>query len=363
MPNLTSRERFIRCCLGQDVDRAPFLLYWGPWGSTWERWKREGMTHASYEALRHALGADPSPHQLPINFGACPVFGKILEEDEHSITFIDRWGITRRDLKTTDSMSEFIDFPVKNWDDWRRYKKERLDPEHPDRFADGWLDLAREWMKRDLPIQLGGFPDVTLFGAVRWMMGDEECLIAYHEQPDLVHDIMETFNRLALSIYQKVIDAGVRVDLLHIWEDMAGRAGPLLSPTHVREFMTPRYRRWRDFADRNNIPLMSVDSDGYPDLILPAIIDGGVNLFFPLEVAAGCDVNVFQQKYPTLAFMGGIDKRVLAATPDEIDAEIARIQPAIRRGRYIPELDHLIPNDVSWSNFQHYARRLREALA
>ncbi len=28
-------------------------------------------------------------------------------------------------------------------------------------------------------------------------------------------------------------------------------------------------------------------------------------------------------------------------------------------GRYIPDLDHHVPDDVSWPNFRHYATRLR----
>jgi uroporphyrinogen decarboxylase len=82
-------------------------------------------------------------------------------------------------------------------------------------------------------------------------------------------------------------------------------------------------------------------------------------LLFPLEVAAGCDVNVMREKYPTLAFMGGIDKRVLAQGADAIDRELERIRPAVEKGRYIPDLDHLIPDDVSWENYSHYVHALK----
>jgi len=76
-------------------------------------------------------------------------------------------------------------------------------------------------------------------------------------------------------------------------------------------------------------------------------------------VAAGCDVNAWQEKYPRLAMMGGVDKRVLARGPEEIDRELERIRPAVERGRYIPTLDHLIPDDVSWDNYCYYALGLK----
>jgi hypothetical protein len=102
-----------------------------------------------------------------------------------------------------------------------------------------------------------------------------------------------------------------------------------------------------------------VDTDGNPDLIAGPMIRAGVNLLFPMEVAAGCDVNVWRAKYPTLGMMGGIDKRALAEGPAAIDRELARIAPAVAKGRYIPDLDHLIPDDVSWENYCYYAEALK----
>jgi uroporphyrinogen decarboxylase len=67
----------------------------------------------------------------------------------------------------------------------------------------------------------------------------------------------------------------------------------------------------------------------------------------------------WQRRYPELALTGGIDKRALAAGPAAIDRELERVRPAVERGRYVPDLDHLIPDDVSWSNYCHYAEGLR----
>ena len=32
----------------------------------------------------------------------------------------------------------------------------------------------------------------------------------------------------------------------------------------------------------------------------------------------------------------------------------------MEKGRYIPDLDHLVPDDVSWSNYEYYCRALKE---
>ena len=353
---MTDRERFLACVLGEPVDRPPFWLMWGPWGTTLKRWQAEGKPeNADHRSL---WDPDQPPITIPVNCGPCPTSDfTFVSEDAESVVFYDRWGIKRRNFKHHESMSEFLEWPVKTRSDWERYKAERLNPDHPDRVPVDLAERCREWVDKGYPLQLGYYPDVTLFGGVRWLLGDEECLIAFCTMPDLIHDIMEHLTQLYLTVFEKVVKQ-VRVDVIHVWEDMCGCHGPLIGPDFWREFMLPRYRRIKKFAENHNIPVLSVDTDGQPDLIVPPMMEAGVNLLFPLEVAAGCDVNVYRKKYPELALMGGIDKRALAEGPAAIERELARIQPAIEMGRYIPDLDHLVPDDVSWSNYCHYASLL-----
>jgi uroporphyrinogen decarboxylase len=355
---MTDRERFVACVLGQPVDRVPYWLIWGPWGRAWQRWIEEGKPEEITDA-RSFMNPDCPPIGVPVKCGPCPAFGReVLSEDDDYVTATDSWGIVRRDYKRGESMSEFVKFPVAGRDDWERYKAERLDPANPDRLAGPWLEQCRDWMARGWPIQLGGFPDSTVFGGVRWLLGDEECLIAFYEAPDLVHDIMNHLTDVCLAVFAKVAEQ-VQVDVIHIWEDMCGKQGPLISPKHWREFMGPCYRRIKRFADENGIPIISVDTDGKPDDIVPPMMEAGVNFLWPMEVAAGTDVNDYRKRWPELALMGGIDKRALAKGPEEIDAELDRVWPAVATGRYIPELDHLIPDDVSWANYRYYAEALK----
>lgn len=355
---MTDRERFLACVLGRPCDRPLYWLYFGPWRTTWERWQQEGMPPA---AENHAslFGVETPPQPLPVLCGPCPRFEyQVLSDDGEFVVSVDSWGIVRRDFKHSESMSQFLDFPVKSRRDWERYKAERLDPDNPERLAGDWRARAAEWSAAGYPIQLGAFPDTGLFGGVRWLMGDEECLAAFCDAPDLIHDMMERLTDVYLSVFNQVV-AEVQVDVIHIWEDMCGRQGPLIGPKMWERFMGPGYRRIKAFADAHHIPVISVDTDGNPDLIIPPMMRAGVNLLLPLEVAAGCDVNAMQRRYPELAFVGGIDKRALAIGPEAIDAELERIWPAVERGRFIPGLDHLVPDDVSWENYRYYAEALK----
>ena len=356
---MTYRDRFVNCVLGEPVDRPPFWLFWDPWESTWERWCN-GEKPSSVVDTRMRYEPDFPPLPAPVQCGPCPAFeAKVLAEDAESITHIDSWGITRRTFKGRESMPQFLDFPVKNRRDWEQYKEEHLDPDHPDRLAGDWAEMLPNWAAAGIPIQLGSFPDVGLYGGVRWLLGDEECLMAFCTMPDLVHEIIDHLTSVYLTVYASVVKV-VQVDVLHMWEDMCSRQGPLISPQFWEEFMAPGYRRIRAFADANNIPVLSVDTDGRPDLIVPPMMDAGVNFLYPMEVAAGCDVNAYRRDFPELAMMGGIDKRVLALDPEAIDQELERVRPAIESGRYVADLDHMIPDDVPWQNYDYYARSLKK---
>jgi hypothetical protein len=358
---MDDRERFIACVLGEPIDRVPYWLFWSPWARTWTRWEQEGKP-AEIRDHRSYFKPDAIPLALPVNTGPCPkILHTVISEDDDYVVFLDEWGIKRRDFKHGESMSEFLEFPVKNRSDWQEFSAKWLDPDAADRLAGSWRELGLQWMEAGIPIQLGTYPDAGIFGPFRWLMGDENGLVAIYTMPDLVHEIMDHLTSIYLTVFEKVVKE-VRVDMIHLWEDMCYKGGPLISPRHWEEFMAPCYRRIKAFAAQHNIPVISVDTDGQPDKITPAMMRGGMNFLFPMEVAAGCDVNDWRRRYPDLAMMGGIDKRALAQGPEAIDRELARVRPAVAMGRYIPDLDHLVPDDVSWENYVYYANALRKMI-
>jgi uroporphyrinogen decarboxylase len=170
---------------------------------------------------------------------------------------------------------------------------------------------------------------------------------------------MDHLTGMWIRIYEKVVEK-VRIDHIHMWEDMSGRQGSLISPEMVKKFMIPNYKKIKKFADQNNIPVFSVDTDGWVGELLPLFIEGGINLVWPFEVAAGSDIIGHGKDFPDLCIMGGIDKRQLAKDRKAIDVELERISPMFERGRYIAGLDHGIPPDVSWDNMRYYIRNLRK---
>ncbi|HHT92838.1 MAG TPA: hypothetical protein GXZ66_04965, partial [Clostridiaceae bacterium] len=240
------------------------------------------------------------------------------------------------------------------------FKKERLNPEDAARWPSNWPEIAEMLNNQDRPVQIGSYP-CGIFGTLRDLMGVEGSLLAFYDEPELVKDIMDYLTDYWIYLFERVCK-DVKVDILHIWEDMSGKQGSLISPAHIREFMLPNYRKFKDLCDKYDIPVFMVDTDGNCEELIPIFAEAGVNLMLPFEVAAGCDVVALREKYPYMAMMGGIDKREIAKGKEAIDRELERISPLLNKPGYFPALDHLIPPEVSYEDYKYFVNRLIEMI-
>ena len=91
------------------------------------------------------------------------------------------------------------------------------------------------------------------------------------------------------------------------------------------------------------------------------MIDSGINVCDPIEVAAGNDIVEYRKRFgKQIAYRGGVDKRCIAKGGDVVRAEIERVRPVVEDGGYIPSCDHGVPHDISWPSFIEYSRLLAQ---
>lgn len=261
-------------------------------------------------------------------------------------------------------MPEYLDHPVKDWKTWEEDVKWRMDPSSSSRYQaiDERIPKAVEAAGQGLMVVQ------NLVGAymyLRSLIGPEELLYMFYDQPDLIHDCMRTWFALADRIIEEH-QKYVTIDEIFFGEDICFNHGPLISPDMMREFILPYYdqliRNLRSRQiDQNRHLFIQIDTDGFADPVIPIYREIGVNVMSPFEVASGCDVVRTASEYPDLVMTGGIDKRVLAQGPKEIDAMLERIIPPMReRGGYIPTCDHGVPEEVSLANYLHFRKRIVE---
>lgn len=354
---MDSNERFLACMRFQPVDRCP-LREWGPWESTVQRWMKEsGLSREAVLRYRDECDAE---NTTGIDHGMRPPFEeRLVAEDEETVTKIDRMGLTCREFKKNPetSMPEFIGFPVKKPEDWPSVKRRFQASE--DRYPSDWTDRVARWKRENTTLRYYNmvasyYGGPSLFGFVRMLVGDEQVLYAFYDEPEMVEDMMETATEFAITMLQKALREAP-LTYVQFWEDMCYRTGPLISPEMFKKYMVPRYRRITDLIRRHGIDVIFVDSDGCVADLIPLWIESGINGVFPMEQAANNDIHAYRRQYgKELRMMGGIDKRVLARGKDAIDRELADKLPLAEKGGYIPTLDHSIPPDVSWANFQYY---------
>lgn len=355
---LTAGERLMRCLTGEPVDRVPFGvgIGWWPWGSAVERWRRESGNPGL--DLEQHFGFDEGFRGIQAEYGVFPHYEEeVVAEDETTITRRTKYGVVKRDLKQGASMAEWVDYPVHTPDEWEQLKRERLDPNAAGRVTVDW----EEWKRLDeegAAIQVGQFP-FGVFGTVRDIIGVEAMMLWCYDHPEVMHDMMGTLTTLWLSAYETIAEH-VQIDHIHIWEDMSGKQGSLISPAMIEEFMMPCYDRIAAFAQEKGVRIVSVDSDGRCDELVRVMTAHGINMFFPFEVQAGNDIREFREQYPELGIMGGLDKNALARDRTAIDAEVEKARRMVERGRYIPGFDHLLPDNIPWENMEYATERIRE---
>jgi uroporphyrinogen-III decarboxylase len=153
----------------------------------------------------------------------------------------------------------------------------------------------------------------------------------------------------------------IQFDLAYIWEDMAGKAGPLCSPRTYRQFMLSPLKRVTAMLHQHGVHTIIIDSDGNNDVLIPLWLEAGITGLRPFEVAAGCDPVAIRRQYGKhLVIQGGIDKRALAKDKKAIEREIlSKVPWMCQQGGYFPQVDHLVPPDVSLENYRYYAHLLR----
>ena len=349
-----NRDRYLRTLRFETVDHPP-ILNSAPWPATLNRWHQEGLPENC--SLDEYFGVEPLRlRAVGIETLWFPPFEeKVLEEDGEFVIKINSRGVKERNFRDGRSMPEFIEYPIKGPADWE-WMDERLDPDAPGRVQPDWEALARGARERgDIVFCNGGM----YFAFLNEHMGTERLLYLYYDEPDFIHRVNDRLcslceRALSMSLAKKAID------YVGYHEDMAFKNGPLISPDMFTEFMMPYYRRIKKVCGSHGMDIHCMDSDGDIRQLIPLWLECGINVFAPLEAAAGMDPVRLRAEYGRqVRMIGGFDKRILAGSPEGIRRELERLRPVIEEGGYIPGCDHSIPPDVPFGNYATFMLGLK----
>ncbi len=357
---MNTRERFVQTLQGREVDRVPFIKVFGGTNAIHAHWEQEhpGIGTCIDELLQFD-GTYRGWAVTGVNMDISGAGGfEILREDENFIVRRRSDGLVEQICKSGNYHHQTLEWPVKKPADWQAFKRRFLDPDDPARFPADWADRIVQYRDRDYPLQL---THRGVYGFARNLMGDENLAYAFYDEPEMVHDMMETYTAMAIKLGEKQA-ADVQFDLIECWEDMASKNGSLISPDMFRRFMTPCYARLSAFAREHEIPVILVDSDGYIEDLTELMCEAGVTALYPYEVLAGNDVARVLDRNPKVGVIGGLGKESMYEGPPAIDREMEKARKLIKKGRFIPGPDHFVLNLASFANYRYFMESLREVV-
>jgi hypothetical protein len=352
------RDQYLDYMAFRHVERPIFVELFGPLVGLEDEWRAQGASED--EIGMTAFGFDyVRRHGVRVNTGMIGGFEEVLiEETPEHVIRRDRYGRTVKMFRTSSTIAHPLDFPVQDMDSWLQIKHWYEYSE--ERFAPGWAEAARRARDEGALIVVG-MPGG--FDTPRQLMGEAATCMAYYDQPELIHDILNTVGETTERVLDRV-SREVQVDQLSVHEDLAGKSGGMVGPKQIEAFIQPYYRRIWDMLSARGAQIFQQDSDGNINAVIPAFLDCGLTCMFPMEPAAGMDVVALRKTYGQwLAMLGGIDKHVLRKDEAAIHEELEyKLQPMMRQGGMVFGLDHRIPNGTPLSNYRYYVRTAREIL-
>ena len=338
-----------------------------------EKWQEQGhLTPEDLRNLNELFMYEDTGYASIGGLGWCeagfsPYFDEIVLEDRGDYELVQDFAgrhVLYFKARRNGFMPEYVAHPVKDMKTWEENCKWRMNPNSPERYA----NLEKDIQKTIKRANEGCVVQQNLVGGymyLRSLMGPEDILYAFYDEPELIHDCMKTWFELAdkvISEHQKY----VTLDELFLAEDICYKTGPLISPDMMREFLLPYYQQLINNIksrqiDKSRHLFVQIDTDGFAYPVIDIYKEIGMDYMSPFEVASNCDVVEIGEKHPDLRLRGGIDKRILAAGKEAIDKEIDRIMPTMKkRGGYIPTCDHGVPEEVDFNDYMYYRKRMQE---
>ena len=315
-------ERFRAVMNFQPVDRLPQIEWASWWSETITSWQEQG---------------------LPADLKTVSEIDRFFGLDPYQQFSFPAREATEPPIAGT----------VRNMDDYLRILP-LLYPDHSEK-----IEALRPWAERQrrgevvVWISLEGF-----FWFPRTLMGIEPHIYAFYDQPELMHRMNEDLCRFNLRLLDEIAHVCTPT-FMTFYEDMSYNHGPMISQQHFDEYLAPYYRVLSPKIRELNI-ISIVDTDGDVTMMVPWLLDVGLQGVLPLERQAHVDGMQLRKSFPELLMVGHYDKMVMNRGEEAIRAEFERLLPLMKAGGFIPSVDHQTPPGVTIEQYRVYLRLLAE---
>ena len=230
---------------------------------------------------------------------------------------------------------------------------------YPDSEVDRQIDAIRSLKDRHAA---GEFPIwFSLDGGFwfpRTILGIENHLYSFYDQPELYHRILDDLADFQLRTLEKLYSV-LTPDFMTFGEDMSYNNGPMISEDSFDEFLLPYYRKIVPYIREHGTKVI-VDSDGDITRMVPWLKRAGIEGVLPLEHKAGVNVAALREAHPDFLLIGAFDKMTMRESEAAMRGEFERLLPVMKTGGFIPSVDHQTPPDCPLERYHKYVEMLKE---
>ena len=200
-----------------------------------------------------------------------------------------------------------------------------------------WADIKAQADAVDRSEQfVAAFMAPGILEKVYYLMGIEETMVAFYEEPEAMHELLDFMADWELA-YAKELMKYIHPDLVFHHDDFGTQTSSFLSPQMFEEFIVPAYQKVYGYFKENGCIIVH-HSDTYIANLVPSLIKMGIDIH--QGTIHTNNVPELVKKYGgQISFMGGLDSSIVDVidwSHEKITAEIEKICSQIPPKYFIP---------------------------
>jgi uroporphyrinogen decarboxylase len=233
---------------------------------------------------------------------------------------------------------------IQSWDDFERY----VWPTGADLDFTFAQDVLRE-----LPEGMGAIAYSSgVFEWSSWLMGLENFLIAFCEEPELIRAITQRVGPVIL----KSLETMAQMDgIVAVWvaDDLGFKTSTMISPADLREYILPWHTRYAAMAHAHGKPMLFHCCGNVKQIMRDLVEDVKIDAKHSFEDVIQPVEEFSQEWQDRIAVIGGVDIDLLARQDENVIAQRTQqiLEACAPKGGYAAGSGNSVPNYVPVNHY------------
>ncbi len=190
---------------------------------------------------------------------------------------------------------------IKDITQWRKYISKPVLPTADQVWAPA-IAAASKIDRNDQYVTVIAAPG--LFEMTHHLMGMEDALMAYYEEPEAMHELIDYLTEFELDLAKIYIDK-LKPDALFHHDDWGSQISTFMSPEMFEEFFVPGYKKIIGFYKENGVEIVVHHSDSFAATLVPSMIEMGIDIWQGVMKTNNIP-ELIKQYGDKIALMGGL---------------------------------------------------------